>query len=153
MEKFNWKYFIGTRLKYIDKEHSSIDTELESIHRTFTSESLKICGDTGHVSFSEYCIPYVIDPKNLSDEQWIYIFGFEKDDNIKIEKNNDRLWVVNVNRDHTIAYYVYEVGVFSIKTDMKIQQIIDRMHECHSTPDFDKLLKAGLIEDAGDTYG
>jgi hypothetical protein len=99
----------------------------------------------------KYCKPQVIDPKSLTDEEFIYLFFGDNKDRKSIEIECERT-------DDSVCFFQNDNEIFeySFDEDMMLgnipfglaeyQQILNRMYSCFTLPDFEYFKQNGVID-------
>lgn len=136
--EFPWNNFIGPHIKkplkflFIDESKREWDYELFGVDGGSISEKYEDF-------YFEYDLlkPLIVDPKSLSDEELQYIFGV----NFKVNR-----------KDHLVYLRECRINLNTGYMHPCDQQILNRFYSLHSLPNYEELLKAGIIEDAGDCY-
>lgn len=94
---------------------------------------------------------YVRDPRELTDAEWLYIFGLDKRDGYEIRHKGSYLHATNedpnLNPDGEFGF-----NVFTGKFYGACQDQLSRMYECKSLPRYEYLLDRKLIQNDGGIY-
>lgn len=149
--EFPWKYFVDTGLKmrfFLDGHNIN---EIVRFSHINPNEEYKIYFNGTHkaVRCKLYMAkPLVVNPKNLSDEDWLWI----------VKGHHENSYYQRVERigNYITVYHEDEIMLkFNIElphTSKMRQEQFNRFYSLHSIPNYEELLKAGVIEDAGDVY-
>jgi len=104
--------------------------------------------------------PLVKSLKSLTDEEWLFIFcGNDPIDDYDATIDNIHRTKTNVSfgyGDDDYLNFDFNKMCFEFIQTMDnydIQALLNRMHSLHRIPNYEALLEAGVILDAGDCYG
>ncbi len=81
--------------------------------------------------------PHLKLPEDLTDDEWLWVFGFENENMVSIKHDIDYINLYDDDNEHDIAVFEVFSGQFSLEDGGRywdIQEILNRLYSLHSHP-------------------
>lgn len=136
MNNFNYNNYIGEHMD----EPLRVELSYSFTNKKYDSElTIQTLVDFEENDSQEYCKPLIKSPSDLTDEEWLFVFGREELKDRSINKWNNE-YIEHLSEGNLYNEFNTRLNEFT-HCD---QELLNRLYSLHSHPQAKQLIEKGL---------